>query len=188
MSTSRRGGAAPYHHGDLRRALLAAARALLEAGGPEAVTLREAARTACVSHNAPYRHFASRDALLAALAAEGFVALAERLRDARARAASEPLPALGRAYLGFAEEERARFRLMFGGSLERAAHPALAAGAAEAFGVLRDSVASGTPPERVGPAGIHAWGLVHGLATLVADGQIGREEADAALGRGAGPG
>ncbi len=64
-------GGTAYHHGDLRRSLIAAAQELLRSGGAEAVTLREAARLAGVSHNAPYRHFASRDALLAALAAEG---------------------------------------------------------------------------------------------------------------------
>src|SRR6185369_3293046 len=71
-----------YHHGDLRNALLAAGRALLAEGGTPALSLREAARRAGVSHAAPYRHFASREALLAAIAEGGFVALAAELERA----------------------------------------------------------------------------------------------------------
>src|SRR5581483_949343 len=71
----------PYHHGDLREALMRAAEALIGEVGPRAFTLREVARRAGVSHNAPYRHFASRDDLLRAVAAEGF----ERLRTTMIR-------------------------------------------------------------------------------------------------------
>ncbi|WP_407522317.1 TetR/AcrR family transcriptional regulator [Methylobacterium oryzisoli] len=181
MSTS--GGAkAAYHHGDLRRSLLAAARALLDRGGPDAVTLREAARAAGVSHNAPYRHFPSRDALLAAVATEGFLALRARL--AAAREAAPPagrLVAIGRAYLGFAAQERAAFRLMFGGALDLAAHAELREAAEAAFTVLRDTVAEGADAASVEGATVRAWGLVHGLATLVADRQITPEAAEAGL-------
>jgi AcrR family transcriptional regulator len=170
-----------YHHGDLRRGLLAAARALLEGGGPEAVSLREAARAAGVSHNAPYRHFAGRDALLAALAADGFSELRARLEAARDGGSANPLDALGRAYLGFAHTERPRFRLMFGGGLDRAAHPDLAAAADAAFAVLRDAVAAQVPPAAARREALRAWGLVHGLATLVADGQVAPGDADAVL-------
>ncbi|MGY2048021.1 WHG domain-containing protein [Methylobacterium sp. JK268] len=181
VSPPRDDGKAPYHHGDLRRGLLAAARALLEQGGREAVTLREAARTAGVSHNAPYRHFPSRDALLAALAAEGFAALRDGLRAAREASPSAPLAALGRAYLAFAARERPLFRLMFGAAPDPGAHPDLAAAAAAAFAVLRETVEETVPPDLVARETIRAWGLVHGLATLVAEGQVAREEADAVL-------
>ena len=76
-----------YHHGDLRRALLDQALALAAERGPAALTLREAARRAGVTEAAPYRHFRSKDALVAALAEEGFGALLERTRRALARAA-----------------------------------------------------------------------------------------------------
>ncbi|WP_245442774.1 TetR/AcrR family transcriptional regulator [Methylobacterium terrae] len=179
MSTSE-GGA--YHHGDLRRSLIAAAHDLLRSGGVEAVTLREAARLAGVSHNAPYRHFPSREALLAALAVEGFRGL-RRALDEAAGGAEPPgrLTALGRAYLRFAEADRATFRLMFGGVLEIASHPDLAAAAADAFGTLRSVVAEQAPPPAAEREALRAWGLVHGLAHLVADRQIDAARAEACL-------
>lgn len=181
LSTS--GGKAAYHHGDLRRGLLTAARALLHQGGPDAVTLREAARAAGVSHNAPYRHFPSRDALLAAVATDGFLALRARLDAARSAAApADRLVAIGRAYLGFAAQERAAFRLMFGSALDRAAHADLREAAEAAFAVLRDTVAErGGDAASIARETVRAWGLVHGLATLVADGQITPEAAETGL-------
>src|SRR5438045_6558281 len=107
-----------YHHGDLRTALLEAAAELLDEGGPEAVSLRECARRAGVSHAAPYRHFETKDALLFALADEGFGWLAESGAKAMhgIRNARERLDAYGAAYVRFAIENPARFRLMFGGA------------------------------------------------------------------------
>src|SRR5882724_1723475 len=88
VSTSRRAAEKPdYHHGDLRRALLAAAAKIVTKAGAPAVTLREVARLAGVSHNAPYRHFDSLSALLAEVAAEGFADFGARLNEA---AAAEP--------------------------------------------------------------------------------------------------
>src|ERR1700674_5400381 len=104
-----------YHHGDLPAALLRAAGKTLEKHGPAGLSLRAAARRAGVSHNAPYRHFPGREALLAALAAEGFAMLAERLRG-------QPGRAMGEAYVRFALEHPQRFRLMFGGVLPIAKH------------------------------------------------------------------
>src|SRR5258708_321301 len=97
-----------YHHGDLPAALLKAAGKALEQKGIASLSLRDAARRAGVSHNAPYRHFPHREALLAALAAEGFALLAERLRGRQG-------PELGVAYVQFALQHPQRFRLMFGG-------------------------------------------------------------------------
>ncbi|WP_162596193.1 TetR/AcrR family transcriptional regulator [Methylobacterium sp. 17Sr1-1] len=180
MSTSEGGSA--YHHGDLRRGLIAAAHELLEAGGVEAVTLREAARHAGVSHNAPYRHFASREALLAALTTEGFQALRRALEEAGSEAGpTGRLEALGRAYLRFADRDRATFRLMFGGVIERAGHPDLAEAAAAAFGALRSVVAEREPSDRAEREALRAWALVHGLAHLVADRQIDAAQAEACL-------
>jgi AcrR family transcriptional regulator len=75
---------AAYHHGDLRRALLAASLDLVDEGGIGALSLREVARKAGVSHNAPYHHFRDRGSLLAALAEEGFAELAREMAEARA--------------------------------------------------------------------------------------------------------
>ncbi len=180
LSTSEGGSA--YHHGDLRRSLIAAAGELLRAGGVEAVTLREAARLAGVSHNAPYRHFASREALLAALAAEGFRGLRRALDEAGDRAEQpERLTALGRAYLRFAESDRATFRLMFGGVVAQADHPDLAEASKAAFGALRTVVAEREPSAPAEREALRAWALVHGLAHLVADRQIDAARAEACL-------
>ncbi len=180
MSTSEGGSA--YHHGDLRRSLITAASELLRSGGVEAVTLREAARLAGVSHNAPYRHFASREALLAALAAEGFRSLRRALDEAGRDA--EPagrLNALGRAYLHFADSDRATFRLMFGGVVKDAAHPDLAEASGAAFGALRSVVAARESSVSAEREALRAWALVHGLAHLVADRQIDAARAEACL-------
>ncbi|WP_375454507.1 TetR/AcrR family transcriptional regulator [uncultured Methylobacterium sp.] len=177
MSTSDR--AVPYHHGDLRRALLDAATRLLVGDGVDAVTLREVARAAGVSHNAPYRHFPSREALLAGLATDGFVRLRRRL-DAVAETETGRVNALGRAYLTFAVEERPHFLLMFGGTVGKTAFPDLEDAAAAAFAILEgavDAEGGGMPG-----AALRAWALVHGLAHLVAERQIAPETAFAALG------
>lgn len=180
LSTSEDGTA--YHHGDLRRSLITAAHELLRAGGIEAVTLREAARLAGVSHNAPYRHFASREALLAALATEGFRNLRRALEEAGRRAEQpERLTALGRAYLRFADADRATFRLMFGGVIEKAGYPDLAEASGAAFGALRSVVAEGGAPAGAEREALRAWALVHGLAHLVADRQIDAARAEACL-------
>ena len=169
---------ARYHHGDLRNALLQAAGALLRTGGIEAVSLREAARAAGVSHNAPYRHFPSREALLAALAAEGFRALRARVENA----GGMRLSALGRAYVAFAVEERALFLLMFGSGLDRAAFPEVAEAGRAALAVL-DRAASGRESAEgtVSAGTLRAWALAHGLAHLVADGLLSADDAARAL-------
>src|SRR4051812_37531896 len=101
-----------YHHGDLRRALVEAAAGLLEDKGHEALSLREAARLAGVSHNAPYRHFADRDALLNAVAANGFNELGARMAEARG---SLGFRGVGEAYVAFALAHPRLFHLMFAG-------------------------------------------------------------------------
>jgi AcrR family transcriptional regulator len=109
----------PYHHGDLRAALIGAAAAEIERGGYENLSLRELAASLAVSRAAPYRHFVDRRALLAALAAEGFEKLTAIYRNAIA-AGKTPrahLTASGRAYLAFAAERPQLFRLMFASDL-----------------------------------------------------------------------
>jgi AcrR family transcriptional regulator len=151
-----------YHHGDLRSALLHSAGELLEEQGLESLSLREAARRAGVSHNAPYRHFPDRDALLAALAAEGFDMLAGALGD---RAGRE----MGEAYVRFALEHPNRFRLMFGGRLKLERHRELASAARRTYEGLVAAFHDLPSPEIAAAA---AWSLVHGLAQLLLDGHF----------------
>src|SRR5512136_65494 len=114
---------APYHHGDLRHALLEAALDLVTARGVEAFSLREAAREVGVSPAAAYRHFADKDALLAALALEAFARLGQAMERAVSRAPGEAgskahaaavFLAVGPAYVEFAVQHPAQFRVMFG--------------------------------------------------------------------------
>ena len=149
---------ATYHHGDLRAAVVSAAWKMIEKEGVEGLSLREAARRAGVSHNAPYRHFADRDALLAALVAEGFAQLERALEG---RAGRE----LGEAYVTFALANPQRFRLMFSGARTSAA---LHTRFARSFAHLGADGAAA--------AGAAAWSLVHGLASLILEGHLQESE------------
>jgi AcrR family transcriptional regulator len=151
-----------YHHGDLPAALLRAAGKTLEKHGLGSVTVRSAARRAGVSHNAPYRHFRDREALLAALAQEGFRMLGERLRGSSGRA-------MGEAYVRFALEHPQRFRLMFGGAVPLAKYPQLREAADGAYQALLQALAELPQPQLAAAA---AWSLVHGLAQLLLDGLL----------------
>lgn len=169
-----------YHHGDLCRALLRSAEKLLDRAGPAALSLREIARAAGVSHNAPYRHFTDREALLAALAAEGFRRLAVALAEAAdAAPPNGRLQAAGRAYLAFARANPALYLLMFGPGLRKARHPELHAAAWSALDALRTAAAEAGSPlsgSRAAHRGaVGAWALVHGLAHLLADGQLAED-------------
>jgi AcrR family transcriptional regulator len=168
MSTSDRA----YHHGDLPAALIAAARELLAEDGTEALSLRAVARRAGVSAMAPYRHFPDKEALLAAVAADGFRAFRAALEAADGSAPPErALLEQGVAYVRFAWAQPALFRLMFGPP-RQGAHPALKHDEAQAHGVLAARVAAETPaPLRQGRT-LACWSLAHGLALLIIDGQI----------------
>ena len=154
-----------YHHGDLRTALLAAASEILQEQGLDALSLREAARRAGVSHNAPYRHFPDRESLLAELAAEGFRRLGQAMAGKRGRA-------MGEAYVRFALESPSLFRLMFGGRLKLERHGALASAAGATHAALVEAFRA--RPEIADPetAAAAAWSLVHGLAQLLLDGHF----------------
>jgi AcrR family transcriptional regulator len=165
MSTSIRKKKAAYHHGDLRAAVLSAAGDLLEDQGPGGVVLREVARRAGVSHNAPYRHFPDHDALLAALAGEGFQLLGRRLAGKAGRD-------MGVGYVAFALEHPQRFRLMFGGALRMAEHPKLREAAGRAFEALLGSFRGRSDVADPEKAAAAAWSLVHGLAQLLLDGHF----------------
>ncbi|MDB4970155.1 MAG: TetR family transcriptional regulator [Myxococcales bacterium] len=169
-----------YHHGDLRRTLVDAALRIVEQAGPGALSLRELARRAGVSHAAPYRHFASREALLEALAIEGFRGLGDEMQacggDER-----DPLlrfRALGVAYVRYAVAHPGHFKVMFSSELHEAEQsPELRAAGEPTLQALVDCLAEG---QRAGvvrdgePAAlaVPAWSIVHGIAMLLIDGQL----------------
>jgi AcrR family transcriptional regulator len=177
-----------YHHGDLRQALVTAGLELAREGGPDAVVLREATRRVGVSPNAAYRHFADREALLAAVcdAAQSEVATAIGESywavpegDAAASARGH-LRAVGTRYVAFALENPGVFRAAFAPSadLERAASPERAGpGGLTPFQLvgraLDEFVASAIMPASRRPnAEFLAWSSVHGLAMLLIDGPL----------------
>jgi len=175
-----------YHHGDLRQALIDASLALIEDGGVQALSLRKAARKAGVSPGAPYHHFPSRSALLAAIAIEGFERLHAKMDEAREglETASERLGSCGRAYIAFARENPAHFRVMFRPELADPSEFAeLRAIGDPVFGLLVQTVKDGQEAGVV-PAGdteamvILAWSMAHGLSSLILDGPLGGDEFD----------
>lgn len=157
----------PYHHGDLRNALLVhAVEAVLESG-PARLSLRDLARRAGVSHAAPAHHFGDKAGLLAAMAAEGFRMLGDRLTEVLEETGS--FLEVGVAYVEFAVERRAHVEVMFRTDLYDAAHPDVAAARDVAAAALTRGVAT-LPTSAVGAdprlAGLAAWSLVHGFAGL----------------------
>ena len=167
-----------YHHGDLREALVSAAQDAVEAGGPEALSLRDLAQSLGVSTAAPYRHFPDRRALLAEVAAKGFADL--NAAYARAQAdADTPIAALretARAYLTLAFGRPGLFRLMFGSDILGAdAPPNLVETAREAWEALFRAVHAldpGADLATVKRRAITGWSTLHGFITLVQGGRL----------------
>jgi AcrR family transcriptional regulator len=162
----------PYHHGDLRRALLAAAVEVIGEEGASGLRLREVARRAGVSHAAPAHHFGDRAGLLTALAVEGYRLLAEALDAAMSRTGS--FLEVGAAYVGFAAGHRAHFEVMFRPELHHADDADLLAAQAGAAALLYPpaAAASGATDGEALDAAVAAWSLVHGLATLWVHGAL----------------
>jgi AcrR family transcriptional regulator len=166
---------AAYHHGDLRAALLAAGEAELAESGLSGFSLRATARRAGVSHAAPAHHFASADALLAALAVLGFGRLVAAMEAEMAAAGESPrarLAASGRGYLAFARANPHLFRLMFFGERPgRLPGDGSPQAPGRAFAILRDAVEAvrgpGATQAEIARDLAGAWGLVHGLAHLL---------------------
>ena len=168
-----------YHHGDLRRSLVAIGLTRVRAGGAEAFGLRDAARSAGVTPGATYKHFADKEALLVAIAEEGFDLLAQRmLRATVGKSGKERLSAVGHAYIDFASAEPRLFRLMFSeiGSARRAREKSTnhADGSPPgAFEQLRQALAEikGIGPAEVADRDLAlAWSVAHGAACLISDG------------------
>ena len=176
---------APYHHGDLRSALIAAGLEALENGSVDALSLRALAREAGVSATAVYRHFPDKEALLGALALAGLDRMAEAQQAASAAAAGQgPFPAFcasGAAYVRFAMAHPELFRLMWkvaprGDQLSQPieeAHPAMA----DLRRAVADMASPGASEADKRATALRCWGLVHGLATLVLDQQITLDDA-----------
>lgn len=172
----------PYHHGDLRAALIAEGLAILGESDADSLSLRELARRVGVSAPSVYRHFPDKQALMTALAEEGLRRLGASQHEAAAAAGGGKagFAATGRAYVRFALANPALYRLIFTSPLI-AAYRASAADRPEAFDFLlaNAGAAVGADPEsraaRV--AAVEAWALVHGLAMLMLDGQIPTDEA-----------
>jgi AcrR family transcriptional regulator len=165
----------PYHHGDLRRALIDAARRLLEKEGPSALSLRAVAREAGVSPAAPYHHFKDKGELLDAVAHEGWELLDVSLKQASAEAHSvkERMSSLGVAYVCFARDNPALYRVMYDCSRDKESLPDHLQGDNDnAYCRVRDAlVAAGADPaDWVGLelAATAAWCAAHGLAEMAA--------------------
>jgi AcrR family transcriptional regulator len=162
-----------YHHGDLRQALVDAARALLEADGPRAISMRAVARGAGVSPAAPYHHFKDKDALLSAVGLEGWLMLDAALTRAKAQAttAQAAVSTLGLAYVCFALDHPALYRVMYDRARDQEALPDQLYKLDEgAFSRVQGAVAdlAGHEQARIDLelATVAAWCAAHGLAEM----------------------
>jgi len=171
----RGGGRDSYHHGNLREALIGAARRLIAERGPAGFSFAEAARAAGVSPAAPYRHFRDRNALIGEIARRGFELFAADLTGAWNDGKPNPWQALescGRAYLAFARREPAYYAAMFEPGFALEEDRALAEAADRAFAILARAAEAlsaripkaSRPPARM--VALHIWAMAHGIASL----------------------
>jgi AcrR family transcriptional regulator len=169
----------PYHHGNLRESLLEGALRVIAESGPAAFTLREVARRAGVSHNAPYRHFRDKDALLAAVATQGFRELTRAMQTAGGQPANalDKLKQSGLAYVAFAVRRPEHFTVMFDAPVHAGTDPEYTQASEEAFNTLVNYIRSCEEAGQL-PAGntmeraLYAWSLVHGIAKLAVAGRF----------------
>lgn len=175
MSEAKSAESRPYHHGDLRRALVDAARRLLEAEGPSALSLRAVAREAGVSPAAPYHHFKDKAELLDAVAQEGWEMLQISMTDAKTTTEGlQQLTALGIAYVIFARENPALYRVMYDAARDKEALPMDVEDAnpenGNAYCMVRDTmIEHGADPSEethLELATVAAWCGAHGLAEM----------------------
>ncbi len=168
-----------YHHGNLRRALIDTALSLFAERGDLDFTLRELARAAGVTHNAPYRHFASKADLLVALQEEGLARLAAAEHAALAAAGDDPrarVQALGESYVRFALEQPTLFRLGVGAPIDPGAdHKARGSESYRLLeGTLEQARRAGVVRQDLSARelALASWAFVHGIATLLAGGRL----------------
>lgn len=171
----------PYHHGDLREALLAEVARIIRERGLEFLSLREVARAAGVSHGAPAHHFKDKAGLLTAFAAQGYQRMARSIVAAAAATGGKDgaaaLEALGIAYVHFAVENPEQFGVMFRPGALDEGNPDLELAREAAYGVLlstmhrcqREGLLEGTDVEL---AGVLAWASMHGIAGLMLSGRM----------------
>ncbi len=177
--TSEPGAKRAYHHGNLREALIEAARQLLAERGPEGFTLIDAARLAGVSPAAPYRHFRDKEALLQAVALDGFKAFADNQSGAL-KGATDPVAAfraMGLAYLAFAQENPGAYAAMFSLKPMASAPKPAEMPADSGFETLMASLKpliGDPPPAGVNPVALacQVWALCHGVAMLASKGML----------------
>jgi len=166
---------------DLRQDVLQASLALIEEGGLDRLSMRKVARKAGVSHQAPYHYFGDREAILAALAGEGFSRLGQSLARAAADAGEpgDAVVAMGKAYVDFAIRHPPYFQVMFRADavpLDR--YPEARKQENEAFGKLVeeiDKAFTNQAPEERRRIAVAVWAMVHGLATLILEGSLARK-------------
>ncbi len=178
MATRRVKKRVTYHHGDLRRAMVDAALAVIgsEGGNPEQITLREISRRVGVNHRAAYRHFEDKTAVLAAVAEEGYRALLTEidrtLEPLRRATAEKRLRALASSYVAFAIDHPSHYRIMFGRRLnEDGRFPVLEELIDRAYEVLAAEMRAGQERNELAEAPVREavfgfWALVHGFSTL----------------------
>lgn len=184
----------PYHHGDLRQAVIETAMKMLGEGGGSEFTLRQIARRAGVSHAAPYKHFPDKAALLADIALIGFDRLREALVGAQAKAGGD-LPnaffAASQAYIEFGRQNPDLYRLMFGGEIGKVSNVHLDGRALGAFEVVTDLLERGQAAGFIRKRPIRGqaaacWAQLHGITMLMLDGllipeKVGNGAIEAAL-------
>jgi len=174
-----------YHHGDLKAALVESASAILREQGLEALTLRAVARRAGVSAAAPYRHFADRRALVAAVAEQGFRRLGQAMAAGLASGVDRAgLRQVARAYVAFGIENAAEYRVMFGSELaDGPPDPTLRATSRRVLEFVSHGIRGLQQAGAVGPGdpwlmAVTTWSMLHGLVLLIQDGQTERVAPD----------
>ncbi|MCF6272987.1 MAG: TetR/AcrR family transcriptional regulator [Rhodobacteraceae bacterium] len=172
----------PYHHGNLRQALVEATLKLITERGPQGFTLAEAARQAGVSAAAPYRHFKGRNELIAEIARQGYILFGDLLEHAYNGGKPTPISALskvGRAYLAFAKRYPGHYIAMFESGVSLAGNSALALAAERASSVMTsaaETLMADLPAKDRPPAVMvshHIWAMSHGVVELFARGTPG---------------
>ena len=157
----------PYHHGDLRQALLKVAGTLIEEAGPGSMSMREVARRAGVTHAAATYRFGDKAGLLTALAVDGYRLLGDALREAHEK--RRTFLELGVAYVRFAVTHRAHFEVMFGPELYHRENDELRAAKTITAALLYGTEQASDEQLKTGIAG---WAIVHGIATLWLNGNL----------------
>jgi|SRR5271166_4482073 len=178
----------PFHHGNLRAVLLDQAQAVLRKRGIDALSLRELAREAGVSHGAPRNHFIDRGALLDALAERGFIRLADEIREAASHAPDDyarALHAAGSAYVRFAVRDSALLDLMFAAKADDPSEPVRSA-AERLYGTMTDIMSAGVEaggydPRDVGRLTLVLAATVQGISALVSSRRITTAESEALI-------